>query len=118
MKYLYMIIYFICFFIITNLISSILYYFNITSSETNKIIKTIILIILFTTSSLYLGYKTNKKGYLEGLKISITFIIISLLTIIFIPSVKMSLSILLYYLFIIVLSLTGSMIGINIKKNR
>ena len=61
-------------------------------------------------------YKTNKKGYLEGIKygfiITILFWIISFLAF----DENLKISNLLYYLVILVISSIGSMFGIN-KKN-
>ena len=61
------------------------------------------------------GKNTEKKGYLEGLKLgSIISLSLFLLNLIFIR--KFSLSIFIYYIVIIISTTFGSMLGINLKK--
>ena len=82
------------------LITTILSYFNIISNNLLKIILLIMPIITTLFSNIYLGSKVTNKGYIEGLKHGILFVIILFL-----------LNILLYrYLNI------KNIIGINIKR--
>lgn len=61
------------------------------------------------------GKKCPKKGYIEGLKQGgLIVLILTILNIIFIR--KFSLNILIYYLIIIISSIIGCIIGINLKK--
>ena len=93
----------------------LLNYFQVL--KLNSIIKfnfvTMALISFFF--GLALGKKTTKKGYLEGLKLGFIIIFILLvLNLIFIRA--FNLNVFVYYLIILVGSIFGSMIGINIKK--
>lgn len=118
MKYLKTLIYFICITLILNLLSTILYFFNITSDGANNILKIINFIIIFLSTGIYIGRRSNKKGWIEGLKISSIIMLISILFVLILPSIKFSGSLFLYYLFIFITTIIGSMIGINFKKNK
>ena len=117
MKYLKTIGFEFILLIILTLITTILYYFNLTSSEANTILKIISFIIVFIFSGIYIGKNSNKKGWLEGLKISginiLLFLLISLLF-----RYKFNIIQFLYYLIISVTVVIGSMIGINFKKRK
>lgn len=101
--------------IIFSLIYTILYYFDITSSSVNNVLKIISFILVFSMSGIYIGKRSNKKGYLEGLKISLVtitlFISISLLF-----KYKINIYQIVYYLIILIVTTLSSMIGINFKK--
>ena len=115
MKYIKTIILFFSLLIILNLISTILYYFNITSSSFNNILKIIIYIITFLVSGIYIGRNSNKKGWFEGLKVSIIFILIFVILSL-ITRYDFNIKQIIYYLISIVTIVFGSMIGINFKK--
>ncbi len=117
MKYLKTIGFEFILLIILTLITTILYYFNLISSGTNNILKIITFIIVFIFTGIYIGKNSNKKGWLEGLKISgINILIFLLVALLF----KYDFNILqfLYYLITSVTVVIGSMIGINFKKNK
>ncbi len=68
----------------------------------------------------FLGFKNGKisksKGYLAGLKIGLIFIaILIIFNLIFLRNFKISL--LIYYLLLLMSSVLGGMLGINRKKN-
>lgn len=100
-------------FLILNLFTTILSYFNIINTNIPRIIIFIITILL---SGIYLGINNKKKGLLNGIKLSIIYILISIILILILPNLEFSLKIVLYYLFIILLSIIGSILGVNIKK--
>ena len=109
------IIYIFIFIILSLLLTTTLYYFNIINNQTYKILKIIICLLSVFINSYILGKNTLKKGYLEGLKLSL--IIIPILFIITIISKKtLKFRIILYYLIILITSIFGSMLGINRKK--
>ena len=117
MKYFKTIIFELILLFSLNLISTCFYYFNILSSNANSIIKIIIFIITFLFTGIYIGRKSNKKYYFEGLKISsINIIIFILLSLIF--KYKYNIYTFIYYLIIILITVLGSIIGGNIKKNK
>lgn len=116
MKYVKCLLFGLGIFFILNLIVTILSYFDIFSNSIISILKIITFILSFFISSLYLGLKSKKKGYLEGIKLALLFIGSSILLTLIIPGLDFSLKIIIYYLLIILLSALGSTIGINIKK--
>lgn len=116
-KYLKALLYIFIPILFFNLILSLLYYFNILSDKSFNILKIITTLISFIIGGIYIGKKSNRKGYLEGLKIGlialIIFFIISYLAFDHGITIKSSI----YYLVMLATSTIGSMIGINKKKN-
>lgn len=96
--------------IVLTLINVILYYFNIISSNIYSIFKIMIFIVSFLVSGIYISKKSNKKFYLEGLKIAVINIIIFLL-ISLITKYNFNLKQLLYYLCIVLTTMFGSILG-------
>ena len=106
----------VCLILILSFIFNLFYYFDIMKEKTFDISKMIITIISLFISGIILGKKSKKKGWLEGIKLSICFIaIILLINTIFIK--QFSLQTILYYLIISLSCIFGSMIGINKKKS-
>lgn len=97
------------------LFTTILSYFNIISDSTTEIFKILSSIISLFVGGLILGKKSNKKGWLEGIKLSIGVIILMTLANYFIFD-KFEAKILIYYLILIISTVAGSMIGINKKR--
>ena len=99
--------------IIPIFILTIFNYFEIINNT--NILKLIITLISIFINSFFLGKNSKSKGYIEGLKFGIIFIIfITLFNLILVNEFR--LKILIYYLLIIITSMVGSTIGIN-KKN-
>ena len=117
MKYLKTIVFEFILLIISTLIITILYYFNIINNNVNNIFKIIIFILTFLFSGIYIGKRSHKKYYLEGLKISMINIILLFVISLFFKN-RFSFSQLLYYIFIIILCTFGSIIGGNLKKTK
>ena len=101
----------------STLFITILYYFNLISNNLNSILKIIIFIITFLVSGIYIGKKSNKKYYLEGLKISIINIILFLiLSLLF--KYEFNIKQVLYYLLLAITVVIGSITSGNLKKNK
>ncbi len=100
---------------ISLLIITSLYYFNLINNNTYKVFKIIAITISLFINSYVLGKKAQNKGYLEGLKLSIIIIIIFFLTTL-ITKQPVKLSIIIYYLIISITCIFGSMVGISRKK--
>ena len=95
---------------------TVLNYFNIFTSNLTNIIKLIIVIVSMFIGAFLLEKKSLKKGYIEGIKYSIVFIV--LLVIINLLFVKeFNVKSIIYFLIIIISSTFGSMLGINKKRN-
>ena len=104
--------------LILTLFVTILNYFNIISDKTVSIFKIIISNIAMIIGGFYIGKKSNKKGFIEGLKLGLIFSVISIFLnyLAFDYSFKLKYS--LFYLILIISSVLGSMIGINVKKSK
>ena len=101
--------------LLINLITTILNYFNLVSSNTISIINFVMMIISIFVSSYILGTKSKEKGYLEGLKFGgIVVLLFILLVLLFDRFVVKSL---IYYSILILTSILGSMVGINRKSS-
>lgn len=86
---------------------------NFTSSKSTSILELISIILCLFVNSFLLGKKTSNKGYLEGLKlgfsISITYLLLSILVF----NYNLNFKSILFYILIVIISMFGSMIGIN-----
>lgn len=101
--------------IITLLLTTILYYFNIINPSTYNILKIVSLLLVILINSIFLGKKAKSKGYLEGLKLSLLIIFIFIiLTLLFTKTFH--LKYLIYYIIIMITSILGGMLGISTKK--
>lgn len=99
-------------------IITILSYFNLMSDKTISIFKIIIPIISLLIGSFYIGKRSIKKGFLEGLKLGFIFSIILIIFNYLAFDNLFKIKYLLFYLILIITSILGSMIGINRRKNR
>lgn len=101
---------------ISSLISSILYYFNITSEKINSILLYIISIISIFTGSLLIAKNVNKKGIISGLIYFIVWIILSLIISLIVFKTSFKMSNFIYYIVLLLFSLSGGIIGKNKQK--
>ena len=108
------------FFTITILIISLLFsLFNLggfMSFKTTSILFIIFMIILFLIIGYKYGKLADKKGYIEGLKIGFSLILVLLFINLVFYNSDFSLERIIYYLILILASIFGSMIGINRKE--
>ena len=114
-NYLKSILYTLSIIIIGTIIITLLNYFNILSGIPLKIIMLIIPIIGVFIGSFLIGKISNQKGYIEGIKYGIIWIVIIL--IINLITKNLSITSIPYYLIIITTSIFAGVIGINKKKN-
>lgn len=101
--------------LISLLLLTTLYYFNIISTNTYKIFKVVILLLNIFFSSFILGKNAQNKGFLEGIKFATIIIPIFFILTILTDQV-LELRMLLYYLIILFSSILGGMVGISRKK--
>lgn len=99
--------------IILTFIITTLHFFNLFSNGIVSVFKIIIPIISLFIGGFYIGKKSNEKGWLEGLKIGLIFIIILILFNLLGLQTKIEFKNILYYLIIIASSIFGGMLGIN-----
>ncbi len=96
------------------LIINTFYYFDIFSNNIMKYLKILIILLSSFFSGFYIGFKSNNKGYINGVKFSLIIISIFLLSSLSVKGFKF-ISII-YYLIIIIVITLGSMLGINRKS--
>lgn len=118
MKYLKSLGLFFGSFLILNILITIFNYFELFNSNIIKILKIITIIISIVISGIYLGLNSNKKGYLEGLKLGGIIIAIFILLTLVLKPIAFNKFTWLYYLLILGLVALGSTIGINKKKSK
>ncbi len=113
LTYLKSIYKFIILFIILLLISSLFYYLEILDLNVINIINYVLTLLLFYILGLKISKIRKSKGYLNGFIIGLIItLIFSLITIII---SKYSLNTLIYYLTLILSSITGGIIGVSQK---
>lgn len=103
----------ICF---VSFLVSLLYYFSNISYKSIANILYIFMILLFFINGFITGSKRVNKGYINGIKYGLVFIIVIYLIGSIAFRFNISLYKILYYVVLILSSIIGSMIGINIKK--
>lgn len=115
-KYLKSLLYIFIPLLISNLVLSILYYFNILSNKTLSILNIILVLLSMFIGGLYIGKKANKKGYLEGIKIGLIAIIILFIISYLAFDKGINIHKIIYYFILLSSSTIGSMLGINKKR--
>ena len=106
--------YFFGVFFMMTFLMTIFNYFNIISSEFVSVLKFIIPIISIAISGYIMGSHSKEKGYLSGIEIGVSIILVFLLFVVLFD--KVTIKSLIYYVILILVSILSSMIGINIKK--
>ena len=113
-NYLKSMVYTLSIILISTIIITIFNYFNILNGIVLKVIMLLIPIIGIFVGSFKIGKVSSKKGYIEGIKYSIIWIVIFLIINILAKDIK--LNDIIYFLLIILTSTSASMLGINRKK--
>lgn len=101
------------FMIVFAFLLSILEYFNLFYGKVSEIFMFIYMAILFFIIGFLVGKKATHKGYLEGIKISLSLIFILIVINVLFYQTGFSLERTIYYFVLILSSTMGSMIGIN-----
>lgn len=102
-------------FILTFLIT-LLNYINIISNRMVSIFQIMIPIISLLIGGYILGKKSQKKGWLQGLKLGFLLIIVLILFQYLGLHMNFNIKNLVFYLLLMMSTIFGSMIGINRKK--
>lgn len=113
-KYSFRFLYTILSIVISLLLITTLYHFNIISSNIYQTLKLIILLVNILISGIILGKKATSKGYLEGIKLGIFMILLCFLMTL-VTGQDLKIRLLLYDSMILITSILGGMIGINKK---
>ncbi len=101
--------------VILSIILTLLYNFDLISDNFYNITKMIIPIISLIIGGVYVGRRSKSKGYQEGIKASLFYIIFSVIFSLIFDN-NFNLSIILYYLILMISSSFGSMLGILKQK--
>ncbi|MBQ2946293.1 MAG: TIGR04086 family membrane protein [Bacilli bacterium] len=109
-------LYIIGFILVLTFITTLLSYFNVLNDKVTSIIKIIIPIISMFVGGFYIGKRSLKKGFLEGLKLGSIFSIVLIIFNYLGLNNSFKFKYLLFYIILIISSILGSMIGINKKK--
>ena len=88
----------------------------IMSDNIVSIFKMIIPTIALLIGGYYIGKKSIKKGFIEGLKLGLTFSIIIVIFNFLAFNNSFEVKYLLFYIILIISAILGSMIGINRKR--
>ena len=110
-------IYIIATILILTFIITILSYFNIMNDKVTSIFKITIPIIALLIGGIYIGKRSLKRGFLEGLKLGAIFSLILIIFNYLALGNSFKIKYLLFYIILIISSILGSMIGINRRKN-
>lgn len=107
------ILYIVGFILILTFILTLFSYFNIFSDKLVSIFKILIPIISLFIGGYYLGKRSNKKGWLEGLKLGFIFLVLLIIFEFLALDIDFKIKNIIYYLIIISSTSFGSIIGIN-----
>lgn len=115
-KYLIPALYTLGIIVIGTLVSSALYYFNITSSKINSILLYLISIAGIFTGSILFSKEIKYKGIISGIIYFMAcFIVMGILSLLVFKA-SFKLSGLIYYIVILIFSMLGGVIGKNLKE--
>lgn len=109
-------IYILSFIIGLTFIFTLLNYIGLLNNTAINIIKIIIPILSMFIGGFVIGKRTGKKGWLEGLKLSLIFLVILTLFNYLALKSNLSFKVLIYYLILIISTMFGSIIGVNKYK--
>lgn len=115
-KYLKSLIYIAIPILILNIILSLFDYFNIIGSSVSNYLKLFMIAVSMLIGGIYIGSKTSKKGWLEGLKIGLGIIVLFFIVSYLAFDQGMTIKTIIYYFILLSSSVLGSMIGINKRK--
>lgn len=104
--------------ILVNILFSSLCYFNIIGNNTNSVLKLLSILIFCFISGLYIGSKSINNGYLEGIKVGSIIILFMILLSYLGFNNNFNIIKLICYVLILLVTVIGSIIGINKKEKK
>lgn len=114
-NYLKSMVYTLSTILISTILITIFNYFNILSGIPLKIIMLLIPLVAIFIGSFKIGKISDKKGYIEGMKYGLIWIV--LLLIINLITKKFTIISIIYYIILLLVSAIAGVLGINKKKN-
>ena len=115
-KYLYPVLYTISIWLFGALISSILYYFNITSDKLNTIFLYSVSVLGILIGAMKLSSNLKYKGIITGSFYFIFWFLIIILLSFIIYKSSFSYKVIIYYIVLYIFSILGGILGKNIKE--
>lgn len=113
--YLKAIGYFVLIIIVLATILTIFNYYDIITNKLFKVIKVLIPAFALFIGGYKVGKNANKRGYIEGIKLSLIIILILFMFSYLGFNASFNISLILYYIILIISSMLGAMLGINKK---
>lgn len=104
--------------LILTLFTTLLSFFNIIGGKLVEIIKVIIPVVSTLLGGFLIGKRSVEKGWIEGLKLALIFIVILMLFDFLGLGHKFKLFDFIYYLILTATTVLGSMLGINMNGNK
>ncbi len=95
-------------------VMSVFHYFGVMKLASVGTVNFVVMAIILFLGGIYMGKKTSKKGYLEGLKLGGVVVVLSFASNIILVR-HFDLYVVLYYFVLAVAATIGSMIGINLR---
>ena len=114
-NYLIAIGYFLLVVVIFAIVLTIFNYYDIVTNKLFKVIKVLIPSFALFIGGYKVGNSVNKKGYIEGIKLSLIVIVLLFMFSYLGFNASFNISLILYYIILIISSMLGAMIGINKK---
>lgn len=114
-NYLIAIGYFLLVVVSFAIILTIFNYYDIITNKPFKVIKVLIPSLALFIGGYKVGNNANKKGYIEGIKLSLIVILLLFMFSYLGFNTSFNISLILYYIILIISSMLGAMIGINKK---
>lgn len=104
--------------LIFTLLITTINYFNVIGKNWVTILEIVFPILTFFIGGFYVGKESNQNGWLEGLKLSIIFIVLMILFNYLGLRNHLELKNIIYYLILTITCIFGSIIGINKKGQK
>ena len=114
MKYFKIVLKVLLLIFITSFIIINLSYFGIINDKAKELLNDIQILISIFIGSFILGLQSNNKGYLNGIKLGFIFDLIFIIMRLLLRK-KFDFLILIFYILILLISILGSILGINKK---
>lgn len=105
-------LYFLGIILVSTLLVTVLNYFNLIGKSIVSVLEIVIPIISIIVSGFIFGKKSSKKGWIEGLKLSL-FIVVILILLNLILKNGIQFKNFIYYFILMFSCVIGSIIGIN-----
>ena len=117
-KYLIPCLYTLSILLLGSFLSSIIYYFNLTSDKFNTILLYLIGIMSIFVGSLKLSKNLNQKGIITGVIYFGIFFVIMIFTSVVIFKSELNIKSFIYYFVLLIFSMLGGVLGKNMQEEK